>query len=259
MPRVGDHVIISDAGDFVTEILPRKNELERPPVANIDLIVVVASLRSPLVDTVMLDAFLLTAEAAGIDAMLCLNKCDIAPKEECAALCEMYEKAGYKTVVTSAAAEEGISKLMPYLKGKITAFAGNSGVGKSSLLNILGENVALETGAVSEKLERGRHTTRHVELLPLRGGGFVLDTPGFSRVQLPEVEPEGLAALYREMAPLATACRFSGCAHKKEPDCAVKAAVENGEIAKERYENYCFFYEKLAENKSFDKTKKIFL
>ncbi len=259
IPRVGDKVVISDAGDLVTEILPRKNELERPPVANIDLIVVVSSLVSPSVDTVMLDAFLLTAEAAGIDALLCINKCDMASGAECAAICEIYEKAGYKTVITSATAQMGIDALLPHLKDRVTAFAGNSGVGKSSLLNLIGDSVVLETGAVSEKLARGRHTTRHVELLPLRGGGFVLDTPGFSRVQIPAVEPEELAGLYREMKPLHEKCRFSGCAHLKEPDCAVKTAVENGTIAPQRYENYCFFYEKLSENRSFGKAKKIFL
>ena len=249
IPRVGDYVKLSDTLDAVVEILPRKNELIRPPVANIDRIAVVASLTSPAVDMYMIDAFLLSAEAAGIAAMLCINKSDLSKDEEIRAFCEVYEKAGYQIVVTSAKEEEGIEALKPYLIGRVTAFAGNSGVGKSSLLNLIGDNLCLETGGVSEKLARGKHTTRHVELFPLSFGGFILDTPGFSRVELPGITADKLWGLYPEIARVLEPCRFPGCMHLKEPDCAVKKAVEDGAIHEKRYESYQYFYEKLRENK----------
>ena len=248
IPRVGDRVKLSPGLDAVVELLPRKNALIRPPVANVDRIVVVASLTSPAVDMYMIDAFLLSAEAAGIDAMLCINKSDLCTEEECRSFCAVYEKAGYETVITSAKAAEGIDVLRPYLKDKVTAFAGNSGVGKSSLLNRIGD-FCLETGAVSEKLARGKHTTRHVELFPLSFGGFILDTPGFSRVELPGITADTLSGLYREFAALEDECKFTGCLHLKEPDCAVKAAVEEGRIHIKRYESYQYFYEKLRDNK----------
>ncbi len=249
IPRVGDRVELSPGLDAVVEILPRKNELIRPPVANIDQIVVVASLISPAVDMYMIDAFLLSAAAAGIDAMLCINKSDLCNDSALEEFCAVYEKAGYKTVVTSAKEDTGLETLRPHLAGLVTAFAGNSGVGKSSLLNRIGDNLCLETGGVSEKLSRGRHTTRHVELFPLADGGFILDTPGFSRVELPGITPDKLAGLYREFAAVEEICKFSGCMHLKEPGCAIKAAVENGTIHEKRYESYQYFYEKLKENK----------
>lgn len=246
---MGDRVTLSPQKDAVIEIAPRKNELIRPPVANVDRIMVVASLSSPAVDMYMIDAFLLSAESAGIDAMLCINKSDLCTEEECRLFCEVYEKAGYETVVTSAKEKAGIETLRPYLVNRVTAFAGNSGVGKSSLLNQIGENLCLETGVVSEKLSRGKHTTRHVELFPLSDGGFVLDTPGFSRVELPGITQDKLGGLYREIAALEEECRFTGCMHIKEPGCAVKAAVESGCIHEKRYESYQYYYEKLKENK----------
>lgn len=255
IPRVGDRVEISDEKDFVTEILPRKNELIRPPVANIDMIVVVASLVSPKVDMFMIDAFLLSARAAGIDAMLCINKSDLCTEEECNAFCDIYKTAGYNTVIVSAAQNCGVEILKTCLKDKVTAFAGNSGVGKSSLLNIIGEDLGLETGVVSEKLARGKHTTRHVELFPLKSGGYVLDTPGFSRIELTDILSENLAGLYPEISAIEEPCKFTGCVHLKEPGCAVKSAVLDGRIHEKRYESYRYFYEKLKENK-FWKTGK---
>lgn len=252
---MGDRVILSDAGDFVTEILPRKNKMERPPVANIDMILVVASLVSPVVDTFTVDAFLLTAEAENIPAVICINKSDLIDDDACKRISHIYEKAGYKTVLTSALREDGIDTLMQLLQGKITALAGNSGVGKSSLLNRIGKHFHVETGAVSEKLARGKHTTRHVELFPLPIGGYILDTPGFSRIQLPSVPPENLDTLYREMRDIKDTCRFAQCAHIHEPACAVKDALEKGDIAPERYQSYCYFYEKIKDNFSPDKDK----
>ncbi len=241
--------MLSADKDAVVEILPRKNELIRPPVANIDRIVVVASLVKPKVDMYMIDAFLLSAAAAGIEALVCINKSDLCAKEEIDAFTSVYEKAGYTVIVTSAKEEAGMDELTPHLAGRISAFAGNSGVGKSSLINKLGDNLRLDTGAVSEKLARGKHTTRHVELFPLRCGGYILDTPGFSRVDLPEITADKLALLYPEIARIKEPCKFTGCMHIKEPDCAVKAAVANGAIHQKRYESYQYFYEKLRENK----------
>jgi len=255
IPRVGDRVEISREKDFVTDILPRKNELIRPPVANIDLIVVVASLVSPCVDMFMIDAFLLSAKAAGIEAMLCINKSDLCTEADCEAFCNIYKSAGYETAVVSAVQNYGVDYLRNHLKDKVTAFAGNSGVGKSSLLNLIGDDLGLETGEVSEKLMRGKHTTRHVELFPLKEGGYILDTPGFSRIELSGILSEDLAALYPEISAIEEPCRFTGCVHLKEPGCAVKSAVEDGRIHEKRYESYRYFYEKLKENK-FWKTGK---
>ncbi len=249
IPRVGDKVVLSEALDSVIEILPRKNTLIRPPVSNIDRIMVVASMISPAVDMFMIDAFLLSAAHAGIDAMLCINKSDLCSEAECKAFCAVYETAGYETVVTSAKEEKGIEVLRPYLSGRVTAFAGNSGVGKSSLLNLVGDNLCLETGRVSEKLARGKHTTRHVELFPLADGGYILDTPGFSRVELPDITADRLGDLYPEIARITEPCKFAGCKHLKEPGCAVKEAVARGEIHEKRYESYQYFYDKLKENK----------
>ncbi len=246
---MGDRVKLSEAADYVTEILPRKSEMIRPPVANIDKILVVASLVSPEVDTIMIDAFLLSAEERGIPTILCINKSDLVQEEEIEAFRAIYEKAGYTVVVTSAAKEEGIAALRPHLKDSVTALAGNSGVGKSSLLNAIIEEFTAETGKVSERLLRGKHTTRHVELFPLSFGGFILDTPGFSRVELPGITADGLAALYPEIAAVETPCKFVGCMHNKEPGCAVKEAVASGKIHQKRYESYLYFYEKLRENK----------
>ncbi|MDD6308112.1 MAG: ribosome small subunit-dependent GTPase A [Clostridia bacterium] len=250
VPHVGDRVVLSPEGDLITEILPRKNALIRPQVANIDLVVVVASPTSPVVDTFMIDAFLMTAASAGIEAMLCMNKSDIGGMEACQNICSIYEKAGYQTVITSVVKSSGLTELIPYLKDKITAFAGNSGVGKSSLLNLLGDNLCLETGKVSDKLARGRHTTRHVELYPLKIGGYVLDTPGFSRIQLPTDQCAELTSLYREFPQYAEACKFTGCAHMAEPECGVKEAVRKGLIAPQRYESYRYYYQKIKEGNS---------
>ncbi len=249
IPRVGDRVVLSEDCDSVIEILPRKNTLVRPPVSNIDRIMVVASIISPAVDMYMIDAFLLSAAHAGIDAMLCINKSDLCDEAKCRDFCAVYEMAGYETVITSAKEEKGIEVLRPYLQNRVTAFAGNSGVGKSSLLNLIGDNLCLETGRVSEKLARGKHTTRHVELFPLSGGGYILDTPGFSRVELPDITADRLGDLYPEIARIKAPCKFTGCKHLKEPGCAVKDAVARGEIHEKRYESYQYFYDKLKENK----------
>ncbi len=246
---------LSPGNDAVTEIFPRKNELVRPPVSNVDKICVVASLKSPAVDLYMIDAFLLSAKNANIDALLCINKSDLCDDKLISDFCEIYKVAGYEVVVTSAKEDRGLDALKPHLAGFVTAFAGNSGVGKSSLLNIIGDNLCLETGTVSQRLARGKHTTRHVELFPLSMGGFILDTPGFSRVDLPEIVAEDLWKLYPEFTRVEAPCKFAGCRHLSEPDCAIKEAVSLGTIHPKRYESYQYFYEKLRDNK-FWKTGK---
>lgn len=257
LPYVGDRVMLSENHESVVEILPRKCEFVRPPVSNIDQMLIVASITAPPIDTLMIDSLLLTTEFKGIDAVVCISKSDLDNESECEKFAQIYQKAGYRTLITSLSNNTGLSDVESILKGKITALAGNSGVGKSSLLNYIAENLELETGTISRKLARGKHTTRHVELFSLNFGGFVLDTPGFSRINLPEIIADKLPYLYREMRNIQDNCRFKGCCHINEPDCAVKEAVHEGIISAERYENYKYFYEKMKYNKEwkFEKDK----
>lgn len=244
---------LSENNDQITEILPRKCEFIRPPVANIDQMIVVASMVSPAIDFSMIDAMIVNIEARGTKPVICINKSDLYGEEESEKVAQIYKKAGYDTVITSAVTGKGREELLFVLKDKITAFSGNSGVGKSSLLNLIDEDFMLETGSVSKKLERGKHTTRHVELFPLKSGGFVLDTPGFGKTDLPLITADKLSSLYIEMAERESGCRFTGCSHITEPDCAVIEAVQNGEISKERYESYKYFYNKLKNVKEWNK------
>ncbi len=220
--------------------------------------VVVTSVVSPAIDYLMIDSLILNIEARGLEAVVCINKCDINGDDECRKVAEIYNKAGYKTIITSASTGQGKDELKEVLKDRITAFSGSSGVGKSSLLNLIDSEFMLETGSVSRKLERGRHTTRHVELFPLKDGGYVLDTPGFAKTDLPQITAAELSGLFREMAGRADECRFTGCAHISEPSCAVREAVESGEIAQSRFESYKYFYEKLKDVKEWNKSKKIY-
>lgn len=255
---MGDEVVLSENADSVVEILPRKNEFIRPPVANIDQMVVVTSVISPAIDYLMIDSLIINIEARGLEAVVCINKSDINGEDECKKVAGIYNKAGYKTVITSASTGQGREELGQILKDKTTAFSGSSGVGKSSLLNLIDSEFMLETGSVSRKLERGKHTTRHVELFPLRDGGYVLDTPGFAKTDLPPITTAELSGLFREMAQRSDECRFKGCAHIFEPSCAVREAIENGEISQSRYESYKYFYEKLKDVKEWNKSKKIY-
>lgn len=237
IPMIGDEVEV-DANGAIAEIYPRRSRLLRPAVANIDTVVVVAAAKSPDPNTSVIDRMLVNAEINGIEPMVCVNKIDLARSR---ALTELYLGAGYKTVSVSAETGEGIGELKSAVRGRTAAFAGVSGVGKSSLLALI-TGSALETGAVSEKISRGRHTTRHVELFPTEGGGYVLDTPGFSSIEPETVTPEALADCFPEIRAV-SGCRFRGCAHINEPDCAVKALVESGGIAKSRYDSYKELYE----------------
>ncbi|MGB9802599.1 ribosome small subunit-dependent GTPase A [Desulfofundulus sp.] len=221
----------------IEEIHPRRTTLVRPPVANVDRALIVFAVKDPEPSTFLLDRFLTQAEHAGVRPAICFNKMDLGT-EPVSNIIGAYRRAGYPVVCTSALDGSGLDELRVLLEGHITVFAGPSGVGKSSLLNALVPGLELKTGEISRKLGRGRHTTRHVELLCLPGGGLVADTPGFSSLYLPEMKREELGEYYPEFLTYRDGCRFTGCLHFQEPDCAVKKAVEAGEIAAFRYENY---------------------
>ena len=246
---VGDRVQIQTLNEkcgVVEKVLPRKTELVRPPVANIDRAIVVFALKSPEPDLNLLDRFILLAEAGKTEPVLCFNKADLLTIDVINPILEIYIKIGYQAIVTSTKTGEGLENLRDILKDHISVFAGPSGVGKSSLLNAVQPGLQLKTGDLSTKLQRGKHTTRHVELLEMDSGGYVTDTPGFSSLYLPQILKEELAAFFPEMDDYWDKCRFNGCIHNQEPDCAVKAAVASGDINKTRYEHYIGFLEELA-------------
>lgn len=247
IPIIGDDVEIEvkNGKGTISEIYPRKNSLIRPAVANIDMVIVVVAAKSPDPAPYVIDKMLVNAEINNIEAMVCINKTDLAEYEE---LKSIYEKAGYKTVAVSGETKEGINELKAIIKNKTTAFAGVSGVGKSTILShIIGS--ALETGTISDKISRGRHTTRHVELFKLNDGGYILDTPGFSSVETEDISADELDNCFPEIMNAKGGCRFRTCAHIDEPDCSVKKAVENGEIPLSRYESYKELYEILRGKK----------
>jgi len=245
-PLVGDRVRftpLEDGSGALDEILPRKNEFCRPAVANIDLLVVVASRAIPVTDPFLIDRVAAIAALRGCETLICVNKCDLEPGEE---LARVYEQAGFPTLRVSARTGEGLEDLRRLLAGKVCAFTGNSGVGKSSILNALEPDFGLATGEVSEKLGRGRHTTRHVELFRLSCGALAADTPGFSSFDVDRMESarkEDLQYAFREFAPYLGKCRFQDCAHVKEKGCAVLAAVEAGEIPETRHRSYVRLYQ----------------
>lgn len=237
----------------VTNILPRKTELIRPPVANADTAVLVFSVTNPELNLRLLDRFLVHTEHAGLDNIICLSKADLAgsarDQELVRHVTGLYEGIGYPVLLTSARTGEGIGKLLDRLSGRMAVFAGQSGVGKSSLLNAMAPGIRLETGEVSIRLGRGRHTTRHVELIALPNRAVVADTPGFGQLDFAGMEPEELSGCFVEFAPYAEQCKFRGCVHRNEPSCAVREAAEQGRIAPSRYEHYGMFFDELREKK----------
>lgn len=251
-PMIGDYVEIKENGSgkgSVEKIYERRSSLVRPPVANIDTMILVVAAAEPDPNIFLIDKMLVNAEIADIRPVICINKSDIVCRDDIA---KIYRTAGYTVIETSAERGEGIVELRDVLKDKVTAFAGLSGVGKSSLLGII-THETLETGAVSEKIGRGRHTTRHVELFELPGGGYVLDTPGFSSLEVEGISAGDLWQYFPEMAQAANKCRFRGCSHINEPGCAVKELVENGQMAGSRYESYKEMYNKLKQVKEWEK------
>ena len=255
-PLVGDDVRIDLISEEtkegnVVEILPRKSELIRPAVANVDQALVIFACTHPEPNLNLLDRFLVMMEAQNVPVVICFNKEDLGADISIEELTATYQSAGYQVLFTSAEKKQGIEELKNVLKGKTTTVAGPSGVGKSSLVNLLTEGQNMETGDVSEKIGRGRHTTRHSEILPLSDDTFIMDTPGFSSIFLPEIEALDLEKLFPEFREHTESCRFIGCAHYHEPDCAVKDALESGQIAQSRYDNYILMYEELASRKKY--------
>lgn len=255
-PLVGDRVeftqLEKDTG-MVDEILPRRNEFVRPAVANIDQLVMIVSGAIPVTDPFLIDRMTSLAESKSCESVICINKCDLERADD---LYEIYRGIGFPTVRVSAATGEGIEALAAIIAGKVCAFTGNSGVGKSSILNALEPGFSLSVGEVSEKLGRGRHTTRHVELFRLKNGAVVADTPGFSSFDTDQTEirkKDALAQTFREFRPYLDDCRFVGCAHIKEKGCAVREALRQGKIPPSRHASYVRLYEQAKTHKDWEK------
>ena len=255
-PLVGDDVeidIISEEKKTgnVAAILPRKNALIRPAVVNVDQALLIFAAARPNPNFNLLDRFLVMMGRQDVPVILCFNKCDLITEEQQQEIAAIYEASGCKILFVSAKKELGLKELQEILEGKTTTVAGPSGVGKSSLINLLAPEACMETGEISKKIERGRHTTRHAELIQLKGDGYIMDTPGFSSLYLPEMEKEELQDCYPEFAAFEPYCRFQGCSHINEPDCGVKEALSEGKIHPVRYENYCQLYGELKDRKKY--------
>lgn len=253
-PLVGDNVefIAENIHEgYILDIKERENELIRPPISNVDQAILVFSAKNPDFNTALLDRFLVQIEANHIRPIIVISKMDLADEQDFSSLENFildYRQIGYEVIVTSSIEREGIDQILPILDQKISVFAGQSGVGKSSLLNALRPDLELETNIISKHLGRGKHTTRHVELLEI-GGGLVADTPGFSSLEFRTIEQEELTFYFPEMRERINECKFRGCLHLKEPGCAVKEAVEEGYIKDYRYQHYLTFLEEIRQRK----------
>ena len=255
-PLVGDWVEIAVLDEIkkvgnIVEILERKNELIRPAVANIDQALVVFAVTKPKPHLNLLDRFLVMMESRGIPVILCFNKKDVATEQEIQKLQEIYETCDYQMIFTSAFQKENVEEVKKLLRGKTTAIAGPSGVGKSSLINLFQPEACMETGSISEKIERGKHTTRHSELIRIDADTYIMDTPGFSSLYTNAFEKEEFKYYFREFALYEGQCKFIGCDHIHEPGCAVKQALEEGKIHPSRYQNYLEMYEEQKEKRKY--------
>lgn len=249
-PLVGDNVeiVVLDEEKHlgnVEEILPRKNELIRPAVSNIDMALVIFAAAKPDPNFNLLDRFLCMMEYQKVPVTICFNKCDLVSEKEKENLQKIYAPAGYDILFTSVKTGENIDRLKALLAEKTTTVAGPSGVGKSSLINELQTGVRMQTGAISDKIGRGKHTTRHSEIISIGQDTYIMDTPGFSSMDLPGFEKEDLWTCYPEFVPYEPECRFIGCSHIGEPDCGVKNALAEGKISQVRYDNYVMLYEEM--------------
>lgn len=253
-PLTGDMVLVTvqRGKGMIQQVLPRRNSFIRPAVANVDALLIFAANVNPVTEPFLIDRVTAIAGNKGVESILCVNKTDLDEAEE---LCGIYSRAGFRVIATSAQTGAGIGELRRALQGKLTAFTGNSGVGKSSILNRLCPELRLPTGEVSEKLGRGRHTTRHVELFTLDPETFVMDTPGFSSFdtdQMDVILKENLQYAFPDFGPWLGRCQFHDCSHRREPGCAVRAAAEEGRIEPSRYDSYLRLYEKAALYKEWE-------
>lgn len=255
-PLVGDDVEIStedvpEGSGVITDILPRNNELIRPAVANVDQALVLFAAAEPEPNLNLLDRFLVMMEKQNVRTSICFNKMDIVSNKKKSSLKDIYANCGYDVFASSIINEEGIHEIYEYIKGKTTVLAGPSGVGKSSLINRLAPNANMEIGTVSEKIKRGKHTTRHSELIYVEEDTYIMDTPGFSSLYINEIETDELKEYYIEFKDYDSYCRFIGCNHINEPDCAIKDALNNKKISDVRYKNYILLYEELKVQKKY--------
>lgn len=253
-PLVGDRVEIEVTDEekneaIIEEILPRNNEIKRPKIANIDQIVFIISTKNPKPDLLMLDKQLAYAEKIHVEPIIVVNKCDL--KEIYKSIKELYSKVGYKVILTSAKQNIGINELKQALRNKISVFSGNSGVGKSSIINALFDKETTQEGEISKKNKKGKNTTTDTKLYKLEKDTYIADTPGFSSFEISEIESTGLDKCFREFVPEIEKCEFVGCTHIKEENCGVKKAMQEGRVSTERYERYCNMYDELKEKEKY--------
>ncbi len=255
-PLVGDNVEIEILDEElkignIIDIIERENELIRPAVANIDQALVVFALKSPVPNLNLLDRFLVMMETQNVETVICFNKLDLVTEKDIVELRQTYENAGYKVLFASANDGIGIEEIKKVIKGKTTAFAGPSGVGKSSILNAIMPMANSQTGDISKKIQRGKHTTRHTEIFNVEDNTYLMDTPGFSSMYVCECEKEELKQYFPEIYEYEGECRFNGCVHVNEPDCMVKEKLECGTIGKTRYDNYVLLYNEIKDKKRY--------